>query len=87
MPTSGLASVSIDNLDKALSDLDRAINLQPALALPYYLRGAAYRASGDDERAIGDFQKVLALQNNPDLQREAEIELQELGVEPAGERS
>jgi tetratricopeptide (TPR) repeat protein len=83
----GLAYLANDNLDKAFSDLDRAIKLQPKLALAYYLRGVAYRASGHYDKAIDDFRKVIDLHDNSAVQRQAESQLDELGVKPVGEAS
>ncbi len=78
----GLAYLSIENADKALADLDRSIKLRPRLALGYYLRGVAYRLTGDGDRAVEDFRHVIALNNDPDLLRQAETQLRELGVTP-----
>jgi tetratricopeptide (TPR) repeat protein len=78
----GFAYLSQDNLDQAFSDLDRAITLQPSLALAYLLRGVAYRGLGDYDRAIDDFQAVLTLDNDPEMQSEAELQLREMGVQP-----
>jgi tetratricopeptide (TPR) repeat protein len=82
----GLAYLSKEQVGKALSDLDRSIKLQSNLALAYYLRGVAHRAAGDNDKAIDDFRQVIALDNDPAMQREAEAQLNELGVNPLKER-
>jgi tetratricopeptide (TPR) repeat protein len=78
----GLAYLSKEDVDKALSDFDRAIKLRPTLALAFYLRGVTYRTAGNYDRAVNDFRQVIDLGNDPGLQSEAEKQLLELGVNP-----
>ena len=41
--------------DRAISDFTQFIHSNSKNPLPYFLRGLAYFAKGDDARAIGDF--------------------------------
>src|ERR1041384_3873173 len=53
------------DLDRAIADFDRAIQIEPNLADAYNNRGAAYGLKGDVDRAIADFD--TAIQLNPRL--------------------
>lgn len=90
----GLVLSLTGDIDGAISDLSKAIELDPNYALAYGLRGGIYEAKakgflsvGDpsgnvkqlNDQAIADFQKVLVLSNDPDLRRSAETELKSLG--------
>jgi tetratricopeptide (TPR) repeat protein len=66
-------------LDTAIADYDKAIQLQPDLALAYYDRGAAYYVMGAYDKAINDVKKVFELNNDPAVQQAAEALLNELG--------
>lgn len=50
--------------DKAISDYDKAIALNPDLAITYYNRGLAYRNKGQHGLSIRDYDKAISL--NPD---------------------
>ena len=52
------------DLDKALADFNKAIELDSAYAQAYNNRGAAYLAKGDNNKAIADFKKALELDPN-----------------------
>jgi tetratricopeptide (TPR) repeat protein len=47
--------------DKAITDYDRSIALNPGDARAFYSRGNAYSNKADHERAIADFSQALAL--------------------------
>src|SRR5262249_6279407 len=47
--------------DRAIADLDEAIQLRPKLANPYSHRGFAYGKKGDYERAMADLNKAIEL--------------------------
>jgi tetratricopeptide (TPR) repeat protein len=47
--------------DKAVDDFDRALKLDPNLALAYRGRGASYESSGDLARALADYRKAHSL--------------------------
>lgn len=76
----GAAYLDKGQVDQALADLDKAIELQPSLALAYFARGVAYYYVGDYEQAIADLNTVLELDSDPELRQEAEALLEELGV-------
>ena len=46
-------------LDRAISDYNAAIRLNPDFATAYYNRGVAYGDSGEVERAIADFDNAI----------------------------
>jgi len=48
--------------DRAITEFNRAIQLQPDYAGAYNRRGAAYGFKGDYDRAIADFDKAIQLQ-------------------------
>ena len=52
-------------VDRALSDLNRALTLDPKITEAWLLRGAAWFVKGDYSRAIVDFEEALKL--NPRL--------------------
>ena len=53
------------NFDRAMTDLDKAIALNPRYARGYSYRGAIYELRGDLRRAIEDYDEALNL--NPAL--------------------
>jgi tetratricopeptide (TPR) repeat protein len=78
----GLAYLAQGEVDKALADLDKAIEFQPTLALAFYARGVARFAMGDYDLALADLDAVLELDNDPEVHQAAESLLNELGVGP-----
>lgn len=78
----GLAYLAKGDSDKALVDLDQALQLNPDLAYAYYARGVARYAMGDYDRAIADLRTVLSLDENSEVREDAEVLLNELGVSP-----
>ncbi len=49
------------DLDRALQDFDRAIELDPRLAVAFTYRGAAYGARGDWDQAIQEYSRAIEL--------------------------
>jgi tetratricopeptide (TPR) repeat protein len=47
--------------DRALADLNRALKLDPALAVAYAQRGVTYRLRGRYEQALADLERALVL--------------------------
>lgn len=54
------------DLEKALTEIKRAIEIQPELPHPYYALGAAYQYLGEQELAIQNFEKFLELDDGSD---------------------
>ena len=52
------------DLDRAITDFDQAIALNPEYANAYSGRGTAYGKKGDFDRAITDFDQAIAI--NPE---------------------
>src|SRR5262247_2546977 len=61
----GRAWLAQGDVDRALSDLNRALTLNPTIAEVWLLRGAAWLAKRDYSRAVADFDEALKL--NPRL--------------------
>ena len=57
----GLAQQELGNVDSALADYDKSIQLNPRWGIVYYSRGMAYAARRDHDRAIADFDRVIKL--------------------------
>jgi len=49
-----------DEMDKALADLTKAIQLDPDGARSYFNRGFAYFRKGDFEKAVADYNDAIA---------------------------
>ena len=60
----GLAYDKKGDLDRAIADFTKALELDPNHAPAYYYRGLAYDKKGDLDRAIADFTKALELDPN-----------------------
>jgi Tfp pilus assembly protein PilF len=57
----GLAYLSSHELDKALADLNKAVELDPENALMYTMRAFVFDAKGDLQRAAADREKAKQL--------------------------
>jgi len=60
----GLSFMANDDLDRALKEMTRAIELCPAEAEYYYRRSAVWRRSGEHARAIADIEDAVRLEPN-----------------------
>jgi tetratricopeptide (TPR) repeat protein len=60
----GLSFMAKDDLDRALKETTRAIQLCPAEADYYYRRSAVWRRSGEHARAIADIEEAVRLEPN-----------------------
>ena len=61
----GSAYLMIDEIDRAISDFDRAIQLEPDNAIRYYNRGIAFSRKHQEQKAIDDYSRAIQL--GPDL--------------------
>ena len=57
----GFVSLALEDTRSAMSDLNRAIDLNADLALAYNFRGVAYAVLGDDDQAVLDLTRAVAL--------------------------
>ena len=57
----GNVYLNLDELDKAIADLTKAIELDPQLALAYRRRGTAFTAQVELDKAIADYSKAIEL--------------------------
>jgi tetratricopeptide (TPR) repeat protein len=61
----GTAHLNMEEYDQAIQNYDKAIELNPNLAIAYNNRGNAYEDKGEYDRAIQDYDKAIEL--NPNL--------------------
>ncbi len=64
----------LGHYDQAITNYNKAIDLNPDFALAYYSRGTTYQMLEDYERAIKDFEKYLELSHDA-FDREAVLAL------------
>jgi len=57
----GLDYANLGKYDKAIEDFNKAIELNPDLAVAYYNRGNTYAELGEYDRAIKDYDKAIEL--------------------------
>ena len=60
----GKESLANDEIDSAIANLSRAIELNPDYVDAYYLRGLLYTREKDYDKAFADFEKVVELDPN-----------------------
>jgi tetratricopeptide (TPR) repeat protein len=60
----GRACLDKGKYDDAIADYDKAIALDPNVALAYTIRAVAYGIKGDLDRAIADLDKAITLNPN-----------------------
>ena len=75
----GRACLDKGKYDDAIADYDKAIALDPNVALAYTNRRVAYEQKGDKDQAIADFRKVLEINPSDQYAKES---LKRLGVTP-----
>ena len=73
----GMTHYDKGDLDKAIDDYEKAIELDPNLELAYLARGIAYADVGEFTKALRDFRKCLKLANFP-LWKTVQLGLDEL---------
>ena len=60
----GRKNFANDEIDSAISNLNKAIELKPDFVDAYYLRGLVYALQEEYDEAIADFEKVIELDPN-----------------------
>ena len=65
-----------NELDRAINEFNRAIELDPRYALAYGNRGLALMRQGKDAEAEKDFERALALR--PELKAELELNVEKI---------
>ena len=75
----GRACLDKGKYDDAIADYDKAIALDPNVALAYTNRGGAYYMKGDKDQTIADFCKALEIDPSDHLTKN---NLKALGVTP-----
>lgn len=67
------------DLDRAISDFNQAIIIDPNHEWAYYNRGITYATKGENANAIADFKKVLEYcDKNPELCQKAQDMIKQL---------
>lgn len=64
--------------DKAMIEYSKAIAADESHAMSYFNRGLLYMQQGKTADAIIDFEKVIQRSDNPDLQRMAQLRIEEI---------
>ncbi len=67
----GYAYLKIGEKDKALTDLNKAIELNPNQAIAYYYRGFSYLAVGNILKAKADLERCIELSQDSSLTQDA----------------
>jgi hypothetical protein len=65
--------------DKAMVEYSKAIAADEGHAMSYFNRGSLHMQMGKTAEASSDFAKVIEISDNPDLQRMAQLRMEELG--------
>jgi len=55
----------LKDYDRALSDVNKALDIDPHMPLAHYRRGLLYAVMGDDDKALADFSREI--ENNADF--------------------
>ena len=80
----GIAFINLGNFDKAVSDLNKAIELDSKSGFAYAGRGLAYLRQDKVEAARRDGEKALSLRPDADTRKIAEKILREMSVSASG---
>jgi tetratricopeptide (TPR) repeat protein len=72
--------VILRQFDRAMTDYDEALRLDPTNGLYFKNRGNAFRITGKYAEAIADYRKALTLKVDDSTKKQAETALKELGV-------
>jgi len=63
----GTAFSDKGDLDRAIADYSKAIQIRPDYDIAYYNRGNAHRGKGDFDRAIADYSEAIQIKPDHDL--------------------
>lgn len=76
----GITYAEKNQYDLALADCNTAIKLDSRLINAYFVRAIVHRNKGDIDHAIGDLKSILQITNDPDIRKNAQNMLQDLGI-------
>ncbi len=71
-------------VDKALADFDKSLQLNPKDSSTYLNRGNLYASTKDYEKAKLDYQKIVELNTEPNLVKQAQDVLAQIAKQQAG---
>jgi type IV pilus assembly protein PilF len=74
----GLTYMAMGRIDDAVKILESAVKDYPNVALLYLDLGKIYKQSGDDEKALKAYQKIMELAPGSDLADEAKKAIQDI---------
>lgn len=80
----GITFINVGNFDRAVSDLNKAIELDPTSSFAYAGRGLAYLRQDKIDSARRDGEKALSLQPDEETRSIAEKILKEMSVSASG---
>jgi tetratricopeptide (TPR) repeat protein len=80
----GIAYINVGNFDRAVSDLNKAIELDPTSSFAYAGRGLAYLRQDNIDSARRDGEKALSLHPDEDTRKIAEKILREMSISASG---
>ena len=78
----GIIYAQMNDLNNALANFNKGIELEPENPIFYYYRGMAYTQLNQKTNAIADFNKVLELTDDEELVAQTTEWLKSLGVTP-----
>ncbi|MBI5031756.1 MAG: tetratricopeptide repeat protein [Chloroflexi bacterium] len=78
----GVLYLDEKDFDRALADLNKALQLSPNYDRAFYYRGLTYKSIGDSAKAIADFKQAASLTKDTVLRQKAQTELTKLGYIP-----
>lgn len=77
----GLAHLRRNDLDKAIADFDKSIEMKSNEYLSYWNRGLAWKRKSEKSKAAADFNKALSLDPPDDIRKKLEAALKEVSGE------
>jgi tetratricopeptide (TPR) repeat protein len=80
----GIAFINLGNFDRAVSDLNKAIDLDPISSFAYAGRGLAYLRQDKVESARRDGEKALSLNPDEETRKIAEKIISEMSISASG---
>jgi tetratricopeptide (TPR) repeat protein len=74
----GNSACDLQRFEDGISDYSRALTMRPKYPSAYFDRGLAYRQTSQYQKALADFEQVLALPGSEDLKKRAREEIENI---------